>query len=81
MREQEEPHIPRRPDASEEKEVFESSPWCEDMCKLRKWDDSAKVVDMDVPRLDAWQIVIERVLGVERMRYDVRMEIDLLSNV
>ena len=45
-----------------EKEAFESSPWCEDMCRLRKWDDAAKIVDLEVPQLPSWKPILERVL-------------------
>lgn len=50
------------PMSNTEKVQFESSPWCSDMCRLRKWDDAAKVVGLTVPRLDTYQRAIERVL-------------------
>lgn len=50
------------PMTGEEKSAFASSPWCEDMCRLRKWDDAAKVIDLEVPTLESWKIKVEKVL-------------------
>jgi predicted HD phosphohydrolase len=38
------------------------NPWCREMCQLRKWDDRAKVVGLEVPPVEAYQEVIERLL-------------------
>jgi predicted HD phosphohydrolase len=45
-----------------QKEDFANSPWCEEMCRLRRWDDGAKLVDFNVPRAQAYQAVIEKLL-------------------
>ena len=41
---------------------FGSGEWCSEMCQLRKWDDEAKVKDLEVPGLESWRPVIEKVL-------------------
>jgi putative nucleotidyltransferase with HDIG domain len=45
-----------------EVEEFESGEWCTEMCQLRKWDDEAKVKDLEVRGLESWRPVIEQVL-------------------
>jgi putative nucleotidyltransferase with HDIG domain len=45
-----------------EKDDFASSPWCEDMCRLRKWDDEAKSVGLEVPELDSYHAMMIKVL-------------------
>ncbi|KAH8898628.1 PhyH-domain-containing protein [Thozetella sp. PMI_491] len=50
------------PMAGEEKEAFAASPWCKDMCRLRKWDDEAKEEDLEVPGLMMWEEKIKAVL-------------------
>jgi predicted HD phosphohydrolase len=40
-----------------------ASPWCNEMCQLRKWDDCAKVVGLEVPPVESYQKVMERLLS------------------
>ena len=40
-----------------------ASPWCMEMCQLRRWDDRAKVVGLQVPSIQSYQRVIERLLS------------------
>ena len=46
-----------------ELEEWASSPWCSEMCRLRKWDDGAKVVGLEVEPAEAYQEMIERHLA------------------
>ncbi|KAF2674306.1 hypothetical protein BT63DRAFT_7223 [Microthyrium microscopicum] len=48
-----------------EKDSFARSPWCDDMCRLRKWDDEAKHIGWDVPGLDTYHESMIRVLGTD----------------
>ena len=43
-----------------ELEEWASNPWCSEMCQLRVWDDSAKVVGLEVEPADAYQDIIEQ---------------------
>jgi putative nucleotidyltransferase with HDIG domain len=48
----------------EEVSEFEKSEWCQEMCRLRKWDDEAKDLDMEDKMLgvDGYRDMMERVL-------------------
>jgi predicted HD phosphohydrolase len=50
------------PMAGTQKEEFENNTWCDAMCRLRQWDDGAKLVDFNVPWAVAYQATIERLL-------------------
>ena len=41
------------PYSEEEARIFESNPHFEDAVRLRRWDDQAKIVGLDVPPLSA----------------------------
>lgn len=41
---------------------FGAGEWCNEMCQLRKWDDEAKVKDLEVRGLESWRPVVERIL-------------------
>lgn len=45
-----------------------ASPWCEQMCGLRKWDDEAKVVGLEVAGSESYQAMIEQHLLEETRR-------------
>lgn len=45
----------------DEKDLFEKEAWCDDMCRLRKWDDGAKVLGLDVPGVDTYLAMMERI--------------------
>ena len=47
----------------EELDEWASNPWCSEMCQLRRWDDGAKVVDLEVAPALAYQDMIERHLA------------------
>jgi predicted HD phosphohydrolase len=49
-----------------EAEGFESRPYFQDAVRLRRWDDAAKVVDMDTPDLDHFAHYIDLAAGVEK---------------
>jgi putative nucleotidyltransferase with HDIG domain len=53
------------PMAGKEKQEFEDDECSIDMCRVRRWDDAAKVVDLEVPRPEAYQSMIERALAVQ----------------
>ncbi|CZT21213.1 uncharacterized protein RCC_07075 [Ramularia collo-cygni] len=40
-----------------------TSPWCEEMCQLRKWDDAAKVVGLQVKPAAAYESSLIRLLS------------------
>lgn len=40
--------------------AWAANPWCEEMCRLRKWDDAAKMVGLEVAPAEAYQGMIER---------------------
>ena len=42
-----------------ELEEWSANPWCAEMCELRKWDDGAKVVGLEVEPADAYERMIE----------------------
>lgn len=44
-------------------ERWAANPWCAEMCRLRKWDDGAKVVGLEVPPAEAYQGIMERLLA------------------
>lgn len=46
-----------------ELEQWGANPWCAEMCQLRKWDDGAKVVGLEVAPAEAYQAVIEQHLA------------------
>ena len=48
------------PMSAEEKEEFASSAWCNDMCKLRRWDDGAKMEFLQTPRAHEYAGLIEK---------------------
>lgn len=39
----------------EELQQWAASPWCEDMCELRKWDDGAKHPGLVVPEAESYK--------------------------
>lgn len=47
----------------EEQQAFEADGLWQDKCLLRKWDDGAKVVDLEVEDLEAYRGMIERHLA------------------
>jgi putative nucleotidyltransferase with HDIG domain len=50
------------PMTGDEKSEFEHNPFCRDMCRLRKWDDEAKVIGLNVPGVDTYHEKIAKVL-------------------
>lgn len=40
-----------------------ANPWCADMCRLRKWDDGAKIVGLEVAPAEAYEAAMERLLS------------------
>jgi predicted HD phosphohydrolase len=48
--------------SKKEVEVFEIDGLCEDMVRLRRWDDNAKVVGMDVQSADGYEGMLVRAL-------------------
>jgi predicted HD phosphohydrolase len=47
-------------------EQWAANPWCEDMCQLRKWDDGAKIVGLDVEPAETYENMIVQHLGRNR---------------
>jgi len=47
------------PMSEAEVKQWKSGQWSEEMCRLRKWDDEAKVVDLKVPGVEAYDGLIE----------------------
>lgn len=45
-----------------ELQKFGSGEWCEEMCRLRVWDDQAKIDGLKVRGLETWRAPIERQL-------------------
>lgn len=43
-----------------ELEEWSMNPWCSVMCRLRKWDDGAKIVDLKVPDAESYQGMMEQ---------------------
>lgn len=50
------------PFQGQELAAFAAREWCEEMCQLRRWDDEAKVEDLEVRGLETWRGAIQRVL-------------------
>ncbi|CEJ92803.1 hypothetical protein VHEMI08433 [[Torrubiella] hemipterigena] len=48
------------PMAGEQLREFGANPWCGDMCRLRVWDDEAKVEGLEVRGLDTWKDMMQR---------------------
>ncbi|EMC91892.1 hypothetical protein BAUCODRAFT_309643 [Baudoinia panamericana UAMH 10762] len=55
------------PMSGTELQEWAGNPWCTDMCRMRKWDDAAKVVGLDVPPAEAYLGMIERHLARENV--------------
>nr|POE72044.1 uncharacterized protein CFP56_11920 [Quercus suber] len=51
------------PMTASEVEQWSAVSWCGDMCKLRKWDDGAKIVGLEVAPVDAYGPMILRHLS------------------
>nr|POE51874.1 uncharacterized protein CFP56_26081 [Quercus suber] len=51
------------PMVAPEVEEWSAVSWCDDMCQLRKWDDAAKVVGLEVAPADAYGPMIVRHLS------------------
>ena len=51
------------PMQGEELQHWAADPWCAEMCKLRKWDDGAKVVGLEVEEAEAYRAMMERHLS------------------
>lgn len=52
------------PMSGAELKAFGEDPWCDEMCRVRKWDDEAKAEGLDVGGVEAWRSKVERVLSV-----------------
>jgi predicted HD phosphohydrolase len=50
------------PMSKEEMELFAKDVHCSDMCRLRRWDDAAKFLNLEVPRPEVYQPIVEKVL-------------------
>lgn len=48
--------------SDEEREAFEQIPYFEDGLMLRRWDDLAKVNELDTPRLEVYRDVVQQCL-------------------
>lgn len=46
-----------------ELEAWAANPWCPEMCQLRKWDDGAKIVGLEVSPADAYEAMMEQLLS------------------
>ena len=44
-------------------EKFVGQPYADEAIRLRRWDDHAKIPDLDVPRLDHYRHYVENLLG------------------
>lgn len=55
------------PFVGKELETFERDPLKDEMVKLRKWDDQAKIVGIEkfTPRTDAYRVMIQRHLETQ----------------
>ena len=51
---------------TEEMATFESNPWFEDAVRLRRWDDDAKVIDLETPSLDYYMGFVARCVSVKK---------------
>ncbi|KAF2094976.1 hypothetical protein NA57DRAFT_46108 [Rhizodiscina lignyota] len=49
----------------EERQEFEAEGWYKEKCALRKWDDGAKVVGLEVEGLDTYRPLIQALLEAE----------------
>ncbi|QIW99402.1 hypothetical protein AMS68_004920 [Peltaster fructicola] len=47
---------------AEEVKQWSAQPWCADMCRLRKWDDAAKVPELVVPAAESYRDMLLRSL-------------------
>lgn len=47
----------------QELQEWAANPWCAEMCRLRKWDDGAKVVGLEVAPAEAYEALIEQHLA------------------
>jgi predicted HD phosphohydrolase len=47
-----------------ERVAFEEKPFFADAVRLRRWDDTAKVQGLEVPALDAYQNMIEKITQI-----------------
>ncbi len=46
-----------------ELQQWAASPWCEEMCELRKWDDGAKIPGLVVPEAESYrEMMVEHLL-------------------
>lgn len=46
-----------------ELEEWAANPWCSEMCQLRKWDDGAKIVGLEVAPAEAYEATMARLLA------------------
>lgn len=51
------------PMSGDELEEWSAKPWCEDMCRLRKWDDGAKILGLEVEPAEAYRGMMQRHLS------------------
>lgn len=51
------------PMTGDELEEWSAKPWCQEMCRLRKWDDGAKIVGLEVEPAEAYRRMMERHLN------------------
>lgn len=49
--------------APEEVGKWQEDKWATEKANLRRWDDGAKVVGLDVPGLESYRCVLEQVLS------------------
>ncbi len=52
------------PMSVEEVQRWQDSKWAEEKTNLRRWDDGAKVVGLEVPAVEAYRLVLEEVLNL-----------------
>ncbi|KAK1091919.1 hypothetical protein LTR48_005354, partial [Friedmanniomyces endolithicus] len=46
-----------------ELQQWAASPWCDEMCELRKWDDGAKIPGLVVPEAESYrEMMVEHLL-------------------
>ncbi|WPH04660.1 Hypothetical protein R9X50_00755300 [Acrodontium crateriforme] len=51
------------PMSDEEVRQWSANDWCQDMCRLRKWDDAAKIVGLQVKPAEQYEAMIEKHLA------------------
>lgn len=51
------------PMSPEEVHKWQQDPWAEEKANLRRWDDGAKVVGLDVPGVETYRPMLEQVLS------------------